>query len=881
MRRVCLVVAVLLAWVGWPQLLTAQVQRIALFPFAIFSDEDLSALREPLMTMLSNSLKQQGFQPVSAIEELEGKPPTGDAQVRQIGGELGGSYALYGSLTKIGEQISLDARLVDVANIRATYPIYVTKIGLENLAGAVAELTREVGIRILQKKKIYQIVITGNRRIEDEAIKLVIKSRSGDLYEPARLREDLTGIYRMGYFTDVRVEGEETPQGEVVTFVVTEKPTVERVDISGADVVSDKDIRTALGTKPYSILQESTLTQDEEKIRGLYRDKGYYNAEVSHSLEPLKENTVVVKFSIVENNKLYIKTITFSGNQAYSDSELKDVIKTSEKGFFFWFTESGILKKEQLEVDVDRLMAFYHTRGYMEAKVGSPKITNDERGIYLDFPVSEGLRYRVGKVELTGDDPNPEQQLVTSLRLGKEEYFNREALVRDLEKITNYYTDRGYAFAEVAPKIDKNPEQPVVNVAYEVRRGELVDFGRISISGNTKTRDKVIRRELEIVEGSRYDKASLQRSSENLKRLDYFESVDMDTAKGEPSKGETSKEMNVNVKVKEKSTSFASIGAGYSSADQAFILGQIAERNLGGRGQRLAFQGQIGGRSSRFSLGFTDPWLFDTPLSMSAELYNWTQQYTDYTKESWGGRLTFSYPVWAYTRIYLGYLYDHAKVMDVDEDASTIIKDQEGIIRTSQVSTTLRRDTKDHAFLTTKGSDNALTVDYAGEVLGGDAAYYRVVGNSSWYFPLGWKLVGFLHGKAGYVDELPGGILPIYERFFLGGMNSLRGYAAGKVGPRDPATGDYLGGNKMALFNAELLFPIAEEQGIRGVLFFDAGNAFYNGDPIKITDFQADVGPELRWYSPLGPLRLAWGYALNPKSYQDSYKWQFSMGIFF
>jgi outer membrane protein insertion porin family len=871
-----LVVAVLFAWVSWPQPLTAQMQRIAVFPFAIFSDEDLSALREPLMTMLTNSLKQQGFQPVSAVEELEGKPPTGDAQVRQVGGELGGSYALYGSLTKIGEQISLDARVVDVANIRATYPIYVIKTGLENLASAVADLVREVGIRILQKKKIYQIVITGNRRIEDEAIKLVIKSKSGDLYEPARLREDLTGIYRMGYFTDVRVEGEETPQGEVVTFVVTEKPTVERVDISGADVVSDKDIRTALGTKPYSILQESTLTQDEDKIRGLYRDKGYYNAEVSHSIEPLKENTVVVKFSIVEHDKLYIKTITFSGNQGFSDSELKGVIKTSEKGFFYWFTESGILKKEQLEVDVDRLMAFYHTRGYMEAKVGSPKITNDERGIYLDFPISEGLRYRVGKVELAGDDPSPEQKLVTSLRLSKEEYFNREALVKDLETVTNYYTDRGYAFAEVAPKIDKTPEPPVVNVAYEVRRGELVDFGRINISGNTKTRDKVIRRELQIVEGSRYDKASLQKSSENLKRLDYFESVDMDT-----SKGETSKDMNVNVKVKEKSTSFASIGAGYSSADQAFILGQIAERNLGGRGQRLAFQGQIGGQSSRFSVGFTDPWMFDTPLSMNVELYKWSQDYIDYNKDSYGGKLGFSYPVWAYTRLYLGYLYDHAKVTGVDEDASTFIKDQEGVITTSQVSTTLRRDTRDHAFLTTKGSDNALTTDYAGEILGGDAAYWRIVANSSWYFPLVWKLVGFLHGKAGYVDELPGGILPIYERFFLGGINSLRGYSAGKVGPRDPETGDYLGGNKMALFNAELLFPIVEEQGIRGVVFYDAGNAFYNGDPIKITDFQTDVGAGLRWYSPLGPLRLEWGYALNPKPYQDDYKWQFSMGIFF
>jgi outer membrane protein insertion porin family len=878
MRRVSiLLLAVLIGWIIWPQSLKGQVRRIAVVPLTIFSDVDLSGMREPLMNMVTNSLKQEGFQPV-VPEEREGRPGLTDTQARQLGEELGSTFALYGSLSKIGEQISLDVRLVDVENKRPTVPLYVAKTGLENLAGAVADLAREVAIRILQKKKIYQIRVAGNRRIEDEAIKLVVKTKSGDLYEPAKLREDLTSVYKMGYFKDVRIEAEETPQGEIVTFLVAEKPTVDRVDISGTSAIDEKDVRTALGTKQYSILQEATLAQDEEKIKALYRDKGYYNAEVSYSVEPSKENAVVVKFQIVEHDKLYIKTITFSGNQAFSNKQLKDVIKTSEKGFFFWLTESGILKPDQLEVDVDRLMAFYHTRGYMEAKVGRPKITHDAKGLYLDFPISEGLRYRVGKVEVTGDDPNPDPKLVTSLRLSKEEYFNREALAKDLEAITNHYTGKGYAFAEVAPKLDKNTEQQVVNVAYEVRRGELVDFGRITISGNTKTRDKVIRRELEVVEGARYDKARLQRSSQNLKRLDYFESVDMDT-----SKGETPKEMNVNVKVKEKSTSFASIGAGYSSADKAFLLGQIAERNLGGRGQRLAFQGQVGQKSNRFSLTFTEPWLFDTPLSMSIEAYNWSRDYIDYSKKSTGGTIGFSYPVWSYTRLYASYGYDDATVSNVSEDASSFIKDQVGVIVTSLVSTSLRRDTRDHPFLTTKGSDNSVGLDYAGGLLGGDAGFYRTVANSGWYFPLVWKLVGFLHGKVGYVEQLSGGILPIYDRFFLGGINSLRGYSTGKVGPRDPETGDYIGGNKMALFNAELLFPIAEEQGMRGVVFYDAGNAFNNGDPIKITDFKTDVGAGLRWYSPMGPLRLEVGFPLNPEDPKDRLKakWQFSMGIFF
>ena len=877
MRRVSilLLVGLIIGWVNWPQPLKGQVRRVAVLPLTIFSDEDLSGVREPLMNMVNNSLRQEGFQPVVA-EEREGRPALTDAQARRVGSELASTFVLYGSLSKIGEQISLDVRLVDVENQRPTLPIFVAKTGLENLAGAVADLAREVAIRILQKKKIYRIIVAGNRRIEDEAIKLVVKTKSGDLYEPAKLREDLTAVYKMGYFKDVRIEADETPQGEIVTFVVTEKPTVERVEISGTSAIDEKDIRTALATKQYSIVQDATLTQDEEKIKALYRDKGYYNAEVSRSLEPSKENSVVVKFQIVEHDKLYIKTIAFSGNQAFSVKDLKDVIKTSEKGFFFWLTESGILKSEQVEVDVDRLTAFYHTRGYMEAKVGSPKITHDAKGIYLDFPVSEGLRYRVGKVDLAGDDPSPEEKLVTSLRLRKEEYFNREALAKDLEAITNHYTGKGYAFAEVAPKLDKNAEQQVVNVTYEVRRGEIVDFGRITISGNTKTRDKVIRRELEVVESARYDKARLQRSVQNLRRLDYFESADVDT-----SKGETPKDMNVDVKVKEKSTSFASIGAGYSSADKLFLMGQIAERNLGGRGQRLSFQGQLGSQSNRFGLTFTEPWLFDTPLAASIEAYNWSRDYIEYDKESWGARLSCSYPVWAYTRVYGAYGYDHATVSHVDEDAATFIKDQEGIIRTSLVSTSLRRDSRDHGFLTTRGSDNSVTLEYAGGVLGGDAAYYKTILNSSWYFPLVWKLVGFLHGKVGYVHELSGGILPIYERFFLGGINSLRAFSSGRVSPEDPETGDPIGGDKMALFNAEVLFPIMEEQGFRGVLFYDAGNAFDNGDPIKINEFKTDVGAGIRWYSPLGPMRLEWAYNLKPERDEDQSKWQFSMGIFF
>jgi outer membrane protein insertion porin family len=832
------------------------------------------------MDMMDRTLRQQGFQPVSALEILEEKPTLAaremsDVQARKVGAELQTNFVIYGSVSKIGEQISFDVRLVDVNNERPTASIYITREGLENLASAVSDLSAEVGIRILRRKKISRVSVAGNERIETEAIRLNIKTKSGDLFDQAKLRRDLTEIYKMGYFKEVRIEAEETPQGEDVVFVVAEKPTINQVTIRGAKAISKEDVQAAMTTRQYSILQRSVLKEDVEKIRALYRDKGYYNAEVTYEVESLEGNRADVAFSIEEKKKLHILRITFTGNQHFSDDELKDIIETSEKGMFSWFTASGILKRETLEVDSDRLAAFYLDHGFMDVRVGSPEATYDEEGIYINVPIDEGHRFRVGKVDVSGKDIEPKINLLGIIELSEQKYFNRETLAKDLQNLTDFFTSRGYAFAEVAPKIDKDNTHQVVNVDYEINKGEIVDFARINISGNTKTRDKVIRRQLKVVEGARYSKADLERSVRNLQRLDFFETADLDTRKGK-----TADKMDVDVKIKEKPTRHVSAGAGYSSADQVFFQGQIAERNLFGRGQDLALTANVGTVSNTFSLKFTEPWLFDIPLSMTIEAYNWSRDYDEYDKTSWGGRTAFGYPVWDYTRLYLAYIYDDANISNVSSDAAQVIRDQEGKLVTSALGSTLRRDSKDHPFLTNRGSDNSLTVDYAGGFLGGDAGYIKGEVNSSWYFPLFWNCVGFLHGKTGYIVENDGEV-PIYERFYLGGINSIRSFGSGQVSPRDPDTGDRIGGNKMVLFNTEFLFPLVKEQGVRGVLFFDAGNAYDNGDNIDLRNLKYAIGFGIRWHSPMGPLRLEYGYNPDQKEGDPKSKWQFSMGVFF
>jgi outer membrane protein insertion porin family len=798
-----------------------------------------------------------------------------DVQARKVGVELQTNFVIYGSVSKLGEQISFDVRLVDVNNQRPTAAIYVTQEGLENLASAVSALSGEVGIRILRRKKIRSVNVSGNERIETEAIKLNIKTKSGDLFDQAKLRQDLTEIYKMGYFKEVRIEAEDTPQGQDVVFVVAEKPTINKVTIRGAKVIAKEDVEAAMATRQYSILQRTVLKEDVEKIRALYRDKGYYDAEVTYEVESLEGNRADVSFRIKEKKKLYVRRITFTGNQHFSDDELKDIIETSEKGKFFWLTESGILKREKIEVDSDRIGAFYLNQGFMDIKVGRPEATYDEEGIYINFPIDEGRRFRVGKVDVSGKDIEPKISLLGIVELSEEKYFDREVLAKDLQNLTDFFTSRGYAFAEVAPKIERDGSQQVVNVDYEIKKGELVDFARINIIGNTKTRDKVIRRQLKVVEGARYSRADLERSVRNLQRLDFFETAELDTRKGK-----TADKMDVDVKVKEKATRYISAGAGYSSADEVFFQAQVAERNLFGRGQNLQFNAQLGTLANRFTLKFTEPWLFDIPLSWTMEAYNWSRDYDEYKKKSWGGRTAFSYPIWDYTRLYLSYIYDDAEISNVSSSAADVIKDQEGKLVTSSISSTLRRDSRDHHFLTTRGSDNSLTVDYAGRFLGGDAGFIKGEFNSSWYFPLFWDCVGFLHGKTGYIIE-NGGEVPIYERFYLGGINSIRAFGSGEVSPRDPETGDRIGGNKMVLFNAEFLFPLIKEQGVRGVLFFDAGNAYDNGENIDLSDLKYAIGGGMRWYSPMGPLRLEWGYNPDQEPGDPKSKWQFSMGVFF
>ena len=423
----------------------------------------------------------------------------------------------------------------------------------------------------------------------------------------------------------------------------------------------------------------------------------------------------------------------------------------------------------------------------------------------------------------------------------------------------------------------EDSENLLVDITYSAQKRDKVYFENIEISGNTRTRDKVIRRELRIYEQELYSGSRLKRSVRNLHRLDFFEDIKVDTPKGS-----ADDKMNVKIDVMEKPTGTFTFGAGYSTVDDFFVTGSVSQRNLFGRGQILKLSGQVGGVSDLYNLSFTEPWMFDIPLSGSISVYRTRRDYDTYDKTSMGGGLGVSYPIFDYTRASLSYRYDVTDISEITDDASDNIKDLEGKNATSAVTTALSYDSRDRAFNTTQGQDHSLTYTYAG--LGGDIGFNKVVGELGWHIPIYKGLVTFLHGKSGYVNELDGYILPDYEKFYLGGMNSIRGFGFQDINIKTVNSAGQIteeGGESFVQFNFELTYPLFKDLGIVGVVFYDTGNVFGPDDSIDLGTLRQAAGYGIRWYSPIGPIRIEGGHILDPKEENgedSSVNWEFSMG---
>ena len=856
---------------------------VMILPFEINAAENLAYLQTEIPKVIGQNLTAEGANVIQPSESsvISGLPALDPGYARRTGVENSVGYVLIGSLTLIGQQFSLDTRLVESFNPSPPRVFSVSGQGLENLPLKVRELTREIILVIFEQKKITEIRVEGSQRIEADAITRIIKTDPGDIYSVKSLSDDLKAIYGMGYFDDVRIEAEDEPTGKKVIIYVKEKPTIRYVRFDGNYKFDDKEMKENMTLKTGSILNVFHIQNNVQRIEELYKEKNYHNVKVNYKIKEESNNQADVTFEIDEGKKLRIEKIYFEGNQAFSDKKLKKQISTSEKSWLSIFTNSGDLNTEDLNQDAGRLEAFYQNQGYIRAKVGEPQVEFKEEGIDVTIKIEEGPRYSVGTVGVDGELIFPSEVLLEKINLKKEEYYNRTVLSNDLITLSDLYADAGYAYADIAPRIDQNAEELVVNIVYQIKKGPLVYFEEITINGNSSTRDKVIRRQLEVYEQGLYSGSRLKRSIRNLNRLDYFKDVKVDTVKGS-----AEDKMALTIEVEEKSTGQFSIGGGYSNVEKIFVNGSISQRNLFGRGQILNLSGTIGAVNSRYQLSFTEPWLFDIPLSGSIRVYNWRSEFDSYDRDSLGGSVFLGYPVFRDTRLNVGFNYDSADINIIDVLTAPVsileLVEQVGSkdIITLSTEATLTYDTRDRIFSPSEGALHRLTAEYAG--FGGDIGFNKYVGQVGWYYPLIEKFIGHVRAKAGYVGENNSGVLPDYELFYMQGYDSLIGYDRDEIQPRD-ARGEVIGGDRFGYATAQLIHPLLTEFGLDGFIFYSIG-AIASSEPgaepqnINGDSLRQSTGFGVNWNSPMGPIALAYGFKVNRKEGETAGAWEFNFG---
>jgi outer membrane protein insertion porin family len=751
-----------------------------------------------------------------------------------------------------------------------------------------------------EKVTLKEVRIEGNLRVEEDGIRLHLKSRPGSAFDPAIVEQDVKAIYRMGYFDDVKAE---LSADGVLTYAVKEKPYVREVSIRGNKDISKDKIETALGVVPRTILDRDKVTEGIEKVKKLYNEQGYVNATVDFNISLIENNQAIVNLEIDEGSRLLIQKISFEGNRSFSDGELKGLMATKEKWFLSFLTNRGVLDSDILTNDMAILSVHYYDHGYINHKIDEPAILRGRDGIEIVIRIEEGEQYRVGKVEIGGELIQEAETLLKKMELTTGQIFRGSRLRADMAALTDIYSDKGYAFAQVEPVTKVNAEEKNVDIALVITRGPPVYFNHVTISGNTKTRDKVVRREIEAIEQELFSGDKIKKSRNALQRTGYFEDVQLTTKKTDQPDA-----VDLAVDVKEGPTGNFSIGAGYSSGDQFIFSSSISEKNLFGRGQSVSASFNLGTRRQDFILSFLEPYLYDSSLSLGLDAFNTLRLFNDFSSRKTGWAMNTSYPLKRldlpffrrppegegfdgsypalirYSRGGVGYELVREKVGNIARDATAAIRDEKGSSWTSSVTPSLSYDSRDHFFNPTEGANSNLSLAFAG--LGGDNRFLKADTKGRWYYSIlkdpNWGTYALALGGAlgygiGLVERVNGKKdLPLFVRYFPGGMNTVRGFKERSLGPREGK--DVVGGAKQAILNAELLFPILEQYGLRGVTFFDMGQAFRRSEGFDLGDFRRSIGVGTRWLSPFGPLRVELGFPLNKQKGDDTSVVGFSLG---
>ncbi len=729
----------------------------------------------------------------------------------------------------------------------------------------------------LPGNRIQHIKVEGNRHIETQAIVGQLSMKIGDPFSKDQVRQQIQQIYSMGFFEEVDVSTDVATDGVVVAFRVKEKPFTVEVVYDGNDELSDDNLGEKNTIRNQTFLDQEQVKVSVENFRKLYEEKGYYDVQIIPIVDLVEEGQARLTYFIEEGQKAYIKTIIFEGKNVLEDKELSKLMANQEY-HWLWslFSDRGVLRREEVSNDVERVKEIYMNKGYLDIQVGLPRIDLDEKKEWftLIFPIVEGEPYILGQVQYEGNSLFSEEELQEGLAIQSGHVFQRARIRDEITRLTDLYGSQGYAFTEVNPSIEPDRATRSAGIIFVIDEGEMVRIKDIRITGNNKTRDNVIRRELRVDERDMIDSPAIKRSFERLNNLNFFETVEILPKQISPG------EVDLDVKVKEKPTGSFSIGGGFSTLDQFTLIADITEGNFLGRGYMARIRGQVGGRRTIGTITFRNPAIFDTLTSFQTDLFSSRTDFLTYLEKKKGANLTFGRGFSEFLTGTFTFVAEKIKIDDVDDDANDIIQDQEGTQSTTGFRASLFRDSRDFYLDPRSGSRVGVRTSFGTDKLGGSNNFYSVSFDALRYTPLPfWDFRHAIRGRIGYGSGYDGEDFPISEFFYVGGINTVRGFKFGRAGPVTDGN-DPEGGNKQLIMNNDLIFPLLSDAKLNGVLFFDYGKGFAEGDGLDL-DLRAAAGVEVRWLSPFGPLRAAFGRPLDGPSKDKDWVFEFSVGSVF
>jgi outer membrane protein insertion porin family len=735
---------------------------------------------------------------------------------------------------------------------------------------------------VYAEEVIFKINIEGNEIVSNATIISKIKIRAGQPYNENIINEDIKNLYASGFFETVEAKKEDKPEGVIITFKVKEKSVLKKVDIEGAHYIRKKQILESVNISEGSFVDEYKIKEAVKKIKDLYSAKGFSQVEITYDVKYSDDKKKAeLKFVIDEKSVIKVRKVTITGNRTFSTRRILRLMKTRKA----WLFNKGAFKEETLSDDKVRINDFYKSQGFGDVKV-TIDVEKKAKGLYLTVNIVEGRRYYIGEVKVEGNKEISTEEIMKALEVKKEGIFSSQATYEGSSQIRGVYVDKGYIFSQVESFNFFNPESQKVDINYKIIENEVAYIEDIEIRGNIKTKDKVVRRELRVYPGDKFDGKKVKRSKEKLENLGFFEEIRFGTEAGsEPNN------VDLIVDVKEAKTGYISFGGGYSSVDEFIGFAEIRQRNFDyknfstftGAGQDLSLMVSAGTTTNHNQLSFTNPWIFDTPYYFGFDAYKKGHKQNDdvgyaYDEDVTGGDLRLGREFNDFWKGAVAYRLDRVEISDVVSEATQELKDEVGTNNLSSGELMMSYDSRDNVFSTLKGIYFTNNLQVFGGPFGGDKDFFKYFNRTSFYLPLIRESVVELRLRSGFSDPFSStDKVPIYERFFAGGASTIRGYHERKVGPIDAVTEEPIGGEAMFVGNIEYTYPLSDF--LKAATFFDTGEVWKSNSDFLQGGFKSSVGLGLRIKTPIGPVSLDYGWPLDTEPGEEGKEGRFHFNV--